>query len=320
MRTEKTLSGKILFLLLSSMLLLTACSSVGEEPVQLRLALLPVLDTLPIHVALEEGLFEEQGISVEVIPVSSAPERDQLIAAGKADGMLNEIVSTLFYNQEEVRVQIVRVARAAGEDAPLFRILVSPESGIKSPEELKGVEIGISEGTVIEYVTDRILQGEGFTAEEIAKIPVPKIPDRLALLGSSEIDAAVLPDPLSSLAVANGASVVIDDSSYPQYSLSVLAFRVEVLEAHPGAVQGFLAAVEEAVERINQDPERYAGLLSEKELVPPPVLGEYQLNPFPPASVPSREQWQDALNWAQEKGLLSGDVPYSSSVNSSFLP
>ncbi|MDZ7845162.1 MAG: ABC transporter substrate-binding protein [Anaerolineales bacterium] len=88
MRTEKTFTGKVLIFMISSMLLLTACSSGGEEPVQLRLALLPVLDTLPIHVALEEGLFDEQGIAVEVIPVSSAPERDQLIAAGKADGML----------------------------------------------------------------------------------------------------------------------------------------------------------------------------------------------------------------------------------------
>lgn len=299
---------------------LTACGPGGEEGVQLRLALLPVLDTLPIHVALDEGFFDKQGISVEVIPVSSAPERDQLIAAGKADGMLNEIVSTLFYNQEEVRVQIVRVTRVAGGDAPLFRILVSPESEIESLEELKGVEIGISEGTVIEYVTERILQGEGFAEEEIAKIPVPKIPDRLALLGSSEIDAAVLPDPLSSLAIANGASVVIDDSSYPQYSLSVLSFRVEVLEAHPQAVRYFLVAVEEAVERINQDPSRYSGLLSEKGLVPPSVLGEYRVNPFPEASVPSPEQWQDALNWAQEKGLLTGDVSYRGSVNPSFLP
>jgi len=301
-------------------ILMTGCGTAGQETVTLKVALLPVLDTLPIHVALEEGYFEQEGVNVEVIPVASAPERDQLLSAGKADGMLNEIVSTIFFNQDEVQVEIVRVARSASEEAPLFRILASAGSGIENVEDLKGVEIGVSEGTVIEYVTDRLLQEEGFSQEEIATIPVPKIPDRLALLGSGELDAAVLPDPLSSLAIQNGATVPIDDSSHPRYGLSVFSFRTEVVEDHPRAVEAFLAAVERAVEDINRDPSAYATLLTEKELVPPPVLGEYQVQDFPTASVPSRAQWEDALSWTQEKGLVEGDVRYQDSVNSDLLP
>lgn len=299
---------------------LSACRPSSTEPVTLRLALLPVLDTLPVHVALEEGYFDEEGVNVEIVPVASAPERDQLISAGKADGMLNEIVSTLFYNQDEIQVQVVRVARSASPEAPLFRILASAESGITTVEGIKGVKIGISEGTVIEYVADRLLQAEGFEEFEIATIAVPKIPDRLALLGSGEIKAAVLPDPLSSLAIQNGASVIIDDSSHPEYGLSVFSFRTEVIEDHPESVEGFLAAVERAVQEINQNPDQYADLLTEKELVPPPVVGEYQVQDFPIASVPTESQWEDALAWAQEEGLIDNSVPYRESVNESFLP
>ena len=310
----------LLILLISLSLILSACGTAEKEQVTLRMALLPVLDTLPIHVAANEGYFEEQGVSVEIIPVSSAPERDQIVSAGEADGMLNEVVSTLFYNKEDVQVQIVRTARAATSEAPIFRILASADSGITSAEELKGVEIGISDGTVIEYLTDRLLEAEGFSEDEIVSIAVPKIPDRLALLGSGELQAAMLPDPASSLAIQGGAVVVVDDTSHPEFGFSVLSFRKAVIDDHPEAIDAFLAAIEQAVEQINADPSQYAGLMAEKGLVPPPLLESYTVNPFPAAGVPSQAQWDDAVDWALSKGLIIENVDYQGSVTVEYLP
>ncbi|MBC8506200.1 MAG: ABC transporter substrate-binding protein [Anaerolineales bacterium] len=301
-------------------LLLSACAPAQPESVTLKLALLPVLDTLPVHVAASEGFFEEQGINVEIIPVSSAPERDSIVTAGEADGMLNEIVSTLFYNKDEVRVQIVRTARAATSDAPIFRILAAAESGIESVADLKGVKIGVSEGTIIEYLTDRLLEAEGFTSEDIATIAVPKIPDRLALLGSGEMQAAMLPDPASSIALLGGANVIVDDTSHPEFGFSVLTFRKETIDAHPDAITGFLVAIEQAVEKINTDPTQYAELMAEKGLVPPPLMATYQVNPFPTAGVPTQAQWDDAVEWAMTKGLLENGVVYQDSVTAEYLP
>jgi NitT/TauT family transport system substrate-binding protein len=319
MNKTKMLSPLIL-LVISLSLLLSACGAAEQEQVTLHMALLPVLDTLSIHVAIQEGYFEQQGVSVEIIPVSSAPERDQIVSAGEADGMLNEVVSTLFYNKETVQVQIVRTARAATSEAPIFRILASADSGITSAEELKGVEIGISDGTVIEYLTDRLLEAEGFSEDEIVSIAVPKIPDRLALLGSGELQAAMLPDPASSLAIQGGAVVVVDDTSHPEFGFSVLSFRKEVIDEYPEAIEKFLAAVEQAVEKINADPSQYAGLMAEQGLVPPPLIESYTVNPFPTAGVPSQAQWDDAVDWAMSKGLINESVDYQSSVTSEFLP
>ena len=67
-----------------------------RTPVNLRIAVLPILDGLPVYVAEQEGLFKKQNLNVEIIPVGSGPERDQLIAAGQADAMINEMVSAIF--------------------------------------------------------------------------------------------------------------------------------------------------------------------------------------------------------------------------------
>jgi len=297
-----------------------ACSQQGQEPTTLRIVVLPILDALPMYVAQQEGYFEENGVSVEFIPASSAAERDQIMAAGQGDGMINDLISTLFYNQDEIQIQIVRFARIATPEFPQFRILAAPESGITNIDDLKNKEIGISEGSVIEYTTDRLLEAEGFSQDEIETVAVPKIPDRLSLLSSSEIPAANLPDPLSSLAMQSGATVVIDDTLHPEYGNSEISFRKDVIDEHPEAISGFIAAIEKAVNEINSDPSKWDELLSEKQLVPAPLIGTYQIPTFPIASVPSEAQWEDVVAWAIAKTYLKENVSYADSVNKTFLP
>jgi NitT/TauT family transport system substrate-binding protein len=243
-----------------------------------------------------------------------------LIISGEADGMINEVLTTMLINRDQVQLQIVRYARTATAEAPLFRILASNKSGITSAEGLKGVEIGISHGTVIEYLTDRLLQAEGLSPDEIKTVAVPGISDRMSLLESGELNAAMLPDPLASLAVLQGANVAVDDSRHPEYSFSTITFRKAVTDEHPQAVRAFLAAMEEAVERINADPTAWEAVLSEQNLVPPPLIGVFQLPKFATAGVPSQAQWDDVLAWAKEKGLLAADLDYADTVNAGFLP
>lgn len=305
--------------LLTLLLLLSACTG-RDDPATLKLALLPIMDTLPAHVAQEQGYFADENIVVEFLPVGSAPDRDQLIKSGQADGMVNELLSTMFFNSDSPEVITVRYARKAAPDFPHFYVLAAAGSDINNAEDLIGQEIGISEGTIIEYSTDRLLQEAGLSNEDYQTIAVPRIPDRLALLGSGELAAANMPDPAAALAIQNGATVVVDDSAYPQYGHSVYTFRKELLDENPETIRGFLRAIERAVADINNDKNQWSDLLSENNLVPPPLLGSYTVPDFPEAGLPSEDQWIDMLQWAQNKGYLSADLEYTTSVDDSYLP
>ncbi len=324
---------KITFLLLTLSLLLGACQAAPatdvdnadqadamSDPVTLKIAVLPIMDALPMFVAEADGLFAAHGVNVEFIPVASAPERVQILQAGQADGTVNEILAVMFFNKEEVQMQAVRFAHMATAEHAHFAIMAAGNSGITDVAGLKGVEIGVSPATIIEYLTYRLLEAEGFSEDEIVTLAVPKIPDRLALLGSGELKAGVLPDPLGPLSEQSGAITILDDRNAPQYGASVISFRKAVIDENPEAVRAFLAAIEEAVTKINSDPSQYTGLLAEKQLVPPPLLESYQIPNFPTAGVTSEASWNDALEWAQSQGLLEGDVSYSDSVNANFLP
>lgn len=310
---------KLASVLIILVFLLSACAS-AAEPAPLKIAVLPIIDTLPMYVAQQEGLFAKHGVRVEFVPVASAPERDQILAAKQADGTVNETLAVMAFNKETIQMQVVRYALRPTAGHGHFFIIAASQSGINSVDGLKGVEIGVSQGTVIEYVTERLLQEAEFTADEVKTIAVPKMPDRMALLASGELKAGVLPDPLAALVVGQGGVIVTDDSQYPEYGFSVISFRKEVIDADPDAVKSFLAAVEEATALINADSAKYKNVLSDQKLVPAPLLENYEAPVFPVAGVPTEAEWNDAMNWLQQKGMLTVDVSYADSVNATLLP
>jgi NitT/TauT family transport system substrate-binding protein len=300
-----------------------ACRPIEQavgETTEIRLAVLPIIDALPFYVASQQDYFAAQNVRVTYIPTGSAAERDQLIAAGQADGMINDLVSVALYNKDTVQVQTVRLAATAAEGAPMFRVLAARDSGLTIPADLAGVPVGMSQGTVIDYVTARLLEKEGLDPGQIQSIAVPRLPDRLALLGSGELQAATLPEPFGTIALQDGAVSIVDDSKYPEYGSSVISFRKAFIDANPQAVAGFLRAVEQAVTDLNSDPDQWRGLLREYKLVPEALQESYPIPAFPPASVPGPPQWQDVTAWAVERALIPQDLPYGESVTDAYLP
>jgi NitT/TauT family transport system substrate-binding protein len=257
---------------------------------------------------------------VELIPVKSAQERDALMQTGQIDGQINDLVATLLFNKDEPQIKVVHIARQAYPNSPQFRILAAPGSSIKSPADLAGMPIGISQNSVIEYITDRILEHAGLATDQIATQEVTAIPLRFELLTKGQIPAATLPDPLGSGAIAAGAVPVIDDTTVADYSVSTLSFSIEALQTKPEAVRKFLQAWEMAVKEMNANPDKYNDLLIKEGRVPESIQGSFKMPPFPEAGVPTPEQVSDVVKWAMDKGLIDRVIPYDQVVDSSFLP
>ena len=316
------LMRRVSFVLLAAVLAAIAVSCVPAKPEEpkLKLALIPVLDTIPIFIAQQNGYFAEQGITVETIPVKSPQERDVLVTTGQVDGVLTDLQSVGLLNKDAPKLKAVYTSRRPFPNAPMFRILAGPKTAINAPADLKGVPIGISANTVMEYLTDRMLAGEGLNPEEIAKIEIGQIPVRFEQLMNGNIQAAALPDPLAQGAIAAGAKLIVDDSKYADLSQSVLTFTTDTLSTKPGTVKKFLVAWEKAVNELNAHPEKYQNVLIEQGRVPKSIQDTYKMPTFPGRGVPSEAEVKDVVVWLKAKGLVSRDIPYTDVVDASFLP
>ncbi len=311
--------------LLFGLLIYGATSPLAASPVSaadrqpLRIALLPIVDSLPYYVAEQQRYFQDAGVQVEVVRVASGAARDQLMQSGQIDGMLNEIISSANFNRDRPRVQIVSVVRAARPGYPLFRLLAAPGSPHRTVADLARVPIGISRHTVIEYVTDRLLQNAGLQPAQIHKQSIPAIPERYQLLIQGRLAAAMLPDPLAMSAIEAGAVLVADDTPVADYSLSVLTFAVTAIEEKHAQIQGFITAWQRAAAAINAAPQSQRTLMLEKIRIPPNVRDSFRIPPFARDRVPTSAQWEDAMAWMQARQLLSTPLPYRSSVTDRFI-
>ena len=314
------LSGIVLMGLVLGCFHLTLQAQSANHVSSLRVALLPILDAFPYFVAEANGYFNEYGVSVKAVPVASGLERDQLMQSGEIDGMLNELISTANFNRDRVQVKTVMSARKADANYPLFRLLSAPGSELRSASDLADVPIGISKNTIIEYVTDRLLTASGLDPQSIVKRSVPAIPERYQLLMQGQLKAATLPDPLAKSALEAGAGELVTDSSYPDYSVSVLSFNVNALNHKTSAVRLFLKAWDRAAEELNTNPESFRALLLKKIRVPKNIQKTYKIPTYPRRQVPNAAQWADVIDWMKANDLLDSALPYGDSVSDDYLP
>ena len=292
----------------------------AEEIPTLKIALLPIIDSLPFYVAEANGYFDQENIKVTPLVVASGLDRDQLMQAGEIDAMLNEMTTTASFNRHGNLVKIVGIARKAYADFPMFRVLSAPKSGLTTVHHLAGVPIGVSINTIIEYVTDRLLTSKGLSRKQIINRSVPVIPERYQLLLQGRLKAATLPDPLAESAIEAGAFQVISDSAHPKFSVSVLSFHTNAIKDKNAAVRAFMRAWYRGAKKINQDPGSCVSILLKKIRLPKNIRDSYRLPPYPLNRVPTPDQWADVMAWMVEKGLLERPLPYGDSVTAALLP
>ena len=316
---SKSLIIKALLVLMVMTIVLAGCRPTLTDSGPLRIAVLPILDSLPLYVADAQGYFSAEGLDVELIPVASSSERDQLLQAEQVDGVITDLVALTLYNRTSPRVLGLRFAMIPTGDYAQFRLLAAADAAVEDIRDLHGVPIGVSKGTIIEYVTEGILTSGGLPPEAVNTLAVPKIPERMALLNSGDLTAATLPEPLATLAIQKGATVIDDDRRYPELSGSLYAFRTAVVEARPDAVTAFFTAIEQSTKAINEDALRWEPLLREQRVIPPTLEGELVLPTYPGAAVPNPEQFRNVVAWLQADERLESKPDYGDVITDRYL-
>jgi NitT/TauT family transport system substrate-binding protein len=294
-------------------------SSPTTGPTKVRIGLLPIIDSVPFYAAEEDGLFEEAGLDVELVTFASALERNVALQAGEIDGQLADLIATGLLNQNEHLVTIVKTTYRSNDQLAMTSLVAGAESGIDSPDDLTGKDVAISHNSLIEYHLDRMLEDAGVDPAGVEKTEVASIPVRMDLLSQNQVPAAILVEPLTTLALQSGARVILDDKE-SRLGLSVLEFKTSYLDENAEAVRKVVAVHDEAVRRINADPEKYRHLLSEKARLPEVLKDTFQMPPFPETDVPAQAEVEQASAWMVEKDLIPQARPYQEVVDESFLP
>jgi len=289
----------------------------ASEP--LRIGLLQIEDSVPFYVAEREGFYAAQNLQVKLIPFLSALERDSALAAGAIDGAIDDPVGALLFDHGRGLLKITSLCLGAVAKEGIFAILAAPGSSILKADGLKHTQIAVSGSTIIEYVTDRLLEKRGFLPEEIDKIEVRQMPIRMQMLLSSSVPAATLPEPLASIAVSKGARVLLSDGdSDESLSQTVIVFRSTILSDRKAEVAAFFKAYSQAVQALNTEPDTYRQLFIETGRIPPKLAAHYPIPTYPMPAPFSRTLYEPVISWLTEKKLVA-PLAYETMVAPDFM-
>ncbi|AGA69267.1 ABC-type nitrate/sulfonate/bicarbonate transport system, periplasmic component [Desulfitobacterium dichloroeliminans LMG P-21439] len=290
----------------------------GSQPTvsQLKIGSLTIEENLPILVAQQEGYFTEQNIQVELVPFQSPVELQSAFQAGQLDGTITDIMIAALLKSSGEDLRVTSIALGATPEEGRFAIVASPKSTIQSVQDLNGKKIGISTNSIIEYVTDGLLLEGGVNPSEVKKTTVAKLPLRVEMLLSNQIDAIVVPDPLITYVVSEGAKIIAEDSKGENLSQSVTIVNNKVINEKKDALNRYYQAYTKAVQAINQSPDKYKELLVKNVNIPESIAESYKVQHYSEPQLPEEKDVDKVLNWLKSKDLLKNPVDYQSFVQS----
>jgi len=333
---RKKIRPCIIFISLIALLGLTACGGAapgskaasGTDAVSeteaasasaaIRIGVLKIADSFPVYAAQEKGLFEKNGLKVEIVEFQSASDQSVAYEAGEIDGMMTDMIVQSLINKGAGDNGMKTVAMAFGGTAGEGRFLVvsSKKSGIVKPADLEGKKIGISENTMMEYLVTSYLTDLGVDTSKVELVNIPKLTLRLdSVIEGNDIQAAILPDPLALEAVARGCNTVIDDTALGKnYSQSVFTLSNKIIKNHPEEAKSYVAAINEAIGMIDKDPESFSDLFYEKANVAEAARARYTVPSYTADCVPTEDEVSSIENWMVKKGLLDKAFSYDEMV------
>jgi len=322
------------------------CVIVGAgaaSAVTLRMSLPPVFEALPIAFAEAWGLFDAEGISVELVGITDNQERSTALLTGNLDAVMGDVSRSLLDYSSGHDVVITGCATSTPQtDSVPLGLLSHVGFGAESLAVLLSTneKIGVSYRTDDEYMLDQLLMANGITKGWSMKYMYFNDSLQLAVwFAAQTVPVAVMREPYISYIATyhppNGLPpnlVWLSDFSGIDPLPSAIVFRKAFVKSNPTAVEAFYRAYAAAVERINATPrdelvevglDVVVGLFFQGANVtgvPQEALDAIAIPHFEAPTPLSEDTFAKVLSWMQKKGYLYDRLEYSAVVDNGLLP
>ncbi len=300
---------KLTLILLTILILaITGCAEQGTdsneqtEQLNLKVGVMPAVDSAPIFLAEERGYFIDAGLEAEVQVYTNAGNRQSALQSGQLDGAMTDLIAVVnnVHNGFDIKV-------TTSTDGS-FPTLVA-----KGFENKKEIQVGMMEVSVSNFLAEQYL-GDAY---KLNKLFMTGIPTRLEMLGAGKMDMAIIPEPLASMGELRG----LEKRVYPnqdEFLPDAMVFTTKALEEKEEAIKLFHKAYNRAVEDINNNPDLARDILITKLDLKQDIRDLITLPEYHQARVPSREYVNKVIDWVARVQGIKIDLDYNQVIEDKF--
>jgi len=231
----------------------------AAEKTTLNVGVVPAMDSAGFFIALHDGLFSREGLTIKYSPATSSETAvaQQVAKNPTLDISGGNYVS--YINEAALDHQPIElVAEASIMQQGAQTIFTMPTSKIKTLSELKGKLVGVNAPGNIDYLLGvSVLQENGVnpTSVKFPTAPIP-FPQMGGMLASGQVSAAILPEPFASQAEQQYGAVPLADlnqGATADFPVEGYVVTKQWAQQNPNTLKRFLAALEIGQEIADTD-------------------------------------------------------------------
>ncbi|WP_127126283.1 ABC transporter substrate-binding protein [Georgenia sp. SYP-B2076] len=312
-------------------LLLAACSSGTEAPAvtspaetttgasgelqTVTVGVIPIVDTAPIRLGVEEGIFAEHGLTLELTDSGQGGAATiPGVVSGQFQIGFSNTPALISAHSRGLELPIVAPGAAstgvAGEDTAA--IVVPADSDLAGPADLAGRTVAVNTMKSVGDSTVRETVAKAGGDPDAIKFVEIAFPDMLAALAEGQVDAAWVVEPFSTIAQGQGNKVLASNYVETSPTLLIAAYftSAALMKSDPDLVERFSTAMGEAQAFAQDNPEKVRAILGSYMKVDPTVAEKLVLPRFP--DTVDRKDVEFLVDLAQRQGITENKADVGS--------
>jgi NitT/TauT family transport system substrate-binding protein len=256
-------------------------SQTDQRLTPLRVAMFPAGSTLPAQAALAKGIFERNGLQVQLTEGTDLPVFMAALAKGQYDIVMSVPTLVMIGVEKGIDLQIISSLQRSSAQRP-NAVWITRDHAIESLGQLKGKTIAVPSLTgIIIDATAYLLSRNGVARNDVkfVQTPFPTMGDQLA---AGRVDAAVASIPFNDAIAARGFRIHDDviveavrdasggtvDTAMTSVWVASRAFARE----HAETVSAWRESLSAAIELLDGNPAEARQMMQDWLKIPPGVL------------------------------------------------
>lgn len=312
---------------------LLACAPTAEQAApaperdRITAVVMPFLSQMPLHVALEEGFFLDEGLDVEFVRVGRSQELMAALARGQVDAVTGLLtVNELNAIASGVRVRAVAALASPEPDACTFLALIAraglAESGaLDDPDRLRDLVFDTDPLVPLGYQVDLLLRTRGLGLDDVEVVNLPP-PAGLDAMRTGAVDVILENEPFLSEHLRAGTATVwvpVQEIT-PGYPHSVLLYGSRLLDERPDLGTRFVRALLRGIERLREGKtERNLQIVAEASGLSRDRLEAACWPAAPAGARVDAVAVRGYQEWSVTRGLLTSVLPDDQIIDSRFV-
>jgi len=316
----------------AALLVLTSCGGGGDdtanegtdeatqngELTEISIGVIPIVDVAPIYLGVEEGIFEEHGLDVELTLAQGGAAIIPAVQSGDFDFGFSNITSLVIGKSQGLPLELVAPGpQTTGEPGEDFSSLIVPEdSDAESIVDLEGKRVAVN---TLNNINDTVLKEgmrqEGGDRDSMDLVEVA-FPDMGGQLESGNVDAIMAVEPFATLAKEAGGREIYSPYAEPIEDLMIAGYftNTDKIENEPELGDSFVSAMKESQQFAEDNPDAAREILSEYTEIEPEVAEQLNMPRFPQEI--NRESTERIIELSEETGLIEEPVEVDELIHS----